>query len=273
MHNVRVLRNMMINSASHAFCNQPVARRADLLDSQHRLSPAWRIDAADHGSAGVLFYNNTILSETAAQRRVERALAQQPVPRRELGAGDLQRQHLHELHLVRLQRLPSEPGRGRRRSQWNVAAVQTCGGFQRMAPGAGAAASSKRASFATLADYSEATGQDQHSVLVDYDVFVNVPRLDAQDRKTVQKVYKAEDFDFRLKPGVRRRSTRRRAAERERWVCGTGAGSRRARGRAATAALRTARELRRAARPGWHNALRWQGQVGRLQLRICEIDD
>ncbi len=33
------------------------------------------------------------------------------------------------------------------------------------------------------------------------DIFVNVPKLDAQDRKTVQRVYKAEDFDFRLKPG------------------------------------------------------------------------
>ena len=31
---------------------------------------------------------------------------------------------------------------------------------------------------------------------------MNVPRLDAQDRSTVQKVYKAEDFDFRLKPGA-----------------------------------------------------------------------
>jgi len=38
-------------------------------------------------------------------------------------------------------------------------------------------------------------------VLVDYDVFVNVPRLDAQDTATVQKVYKAESFDFRLKAG------------------------------------------------------------------------
>jgi hypothetical protein len=38
-------------------------------------------------------------------------------------------------------------------------------------------------------------------VLVDYDVFMNVPRLDAQDVATVQKVYKAESFDFRLKPG------------------------------------------------------------------------
>ena len=39
-------------------------------------------------------------------------------------------------------------------------------------------------------------------MLVDYDIFVNVPRLDAQDLKTAQKVYKAEDFDFRLKPNA-----------------------------------------------------------------------
>ena len=55
--------------------------------------------------------------------------------------------------------------------------------------------------FKTLDEYRAASGQDQHSVLVDYDVFVNVPRLDAQDSRTVQKVYKAEDFDFRIKPG------------------------------------------------------------------------
>jgi hypothetical protein len=55
--------------------------------------------------------------------------------------------------------------------------------------------------FKTLADYSRATGQDQHSVEVDYDIFVNVKGLDAQDFKKVQTLYKAEDFDFRLKPG------------------------------------------------------------------------
>ena len=41
--------------------------------------------------------------------------------------------------------------------------------------------------FPTLADYSEATGQDRHSVLVDYDIFVNVPRLDAQDRRPCRR--------------------------------------------------------------------------------------
>jgi hypothetical protein len=54
--------------------------------------------------------------------------------------------------------------------------------------------------FGTLEEYTRATHQDQHSVAVDYDIFVNVPKLDAQDVKKVQKVYKAEDFDFRLKP-------------------------------------------------------------------------
>src|SRR6478672_1039409 len=56
--------------------------------------------------------------------------------------------------------------------------------------------------FATLAEYAHATHQDQHSVAVDYDIFVNVPRLDAKDLRSVQKLYKAEDFDARLKPGA-----------------------------------------------------------------------
>jgi hypothetical protein len=55
--------------------------------------------------------------------------------------------------------------------------------------------------FATLEQYAAATGQDKNSVLVDYDVFVNVPPLDAQDDKTVQKLYDAKDLDFRLNTG------------------------------------------------------------------------
>src|ERR1700751_3750140 len=69
----------------------------------------------------------------------------------------------------------------------------------RGAPGANRTVEVRR--FATLAEYSRATHQDQHSVMVDYDIFVNVPKLDAQDLKKVQFLYKAEDLDFRLKPG------------------------------------------------------------------------
>ena len=50
--------------------------------------------------------------------------------------------------------------------------------------------------FGGLLDYA-----NEHSVALDYDTFVNVPKLDAKDLGKVQRVYKAEDFDFRLKPG------------------------------------------------------------------------
>ena len=52
-----------------------------------------------------------------------------------------------------------------------------------------------------VAEYSKGTHQDEHSLLVDYDIFVKVQKLDARDLKKVQQVYKAEDSDFRLKPG------------------------------------------------------------------------
>src|ERR1700745_3093877 len=41
--------------------------------------------------------------------------------------------------------------------------------------------------FATLSEYSQATKKDLHSMTLDYDIFMNVPRLDAQDLKNVQK--------------------------------------------------------------------------------------
>ncbi|HEY7333539.1 MAG TPA: hypothetical protein VH639_01555 [Bryobacteraceae bacterium] len=51
--------------------------------------------------------------------------------------------------------------------------------------------------FKTLKEYAEATGQDRHSVLVDYDVFQKVtpPGPDPT------KLYKPSDFDFQLRPG------------------------------------------------------------------------
>jgi len=51
--------------------------------------------------------------------------------------------------------------------------------------------------FKALADYTAATGQDRHSVLVDYDVFINV-RPPGPDPRTL---YKPADFDFQLRPG------------------------------------------------------------------------
>ncbi len=52
--------------------------------------------------------------------------------------------------------------------------------------------------FRSLKEYSEATKQEQHSLLLDYDVFVNVRIPDKSDP---QHLYNPADFDFRLKPG------------------------------------------------------------------------
>jgi len=67
--------------------------------------------------------------------------------------------------------------------------------------GDGTPGSLQRRSFPTLEAYASATGQDRHSVLLDYDAFVNVPPLDAQDLDRVQRVYDARALDFRLRPG------------------------------------------------------------------------
>ncbi|HEX4277810.1 MAG TPA: hypothetical protein VHZ74_20790 [Bryobacteraceae bacterium] len=52
--------------------------------------------------------------------------------------------------------------------------------------------------FKSLKEYSDATKQEQHSVLVDYDVFANVR---VPDKSDPQRLYKPDDFDFRLQPG------------------------------------------------------------------------
>jgi hypothetical protein len=52
--------------------------------------------------------------------------------------------------------------------------------------------------FKTLAEYAAATGEDKHSLAVDFDSFVKVPLTDKSDP---QRLYNPEDLDFRLKPG------------------------------------------------------------------------
>ena len=51
--------------------------------------------------------------------------------------------------------------------------------------------------YESLAEYSQAAGQDKHSILVDYDIFMNVKKADYYN---LIRIYKAEDLDFRLLP-------------------------------------------------------------------------
>ena len=52
-----------------------------------------------------------------------------------------------------------------------------------------------------LEEYSEASGAGPEQCPGGYDVFVNVPALDARNVSTLQSVYDADDLDFRLRLG------------------------------------------------------------------------
>jgi hypothetical protein len=55
-------------------------------------------------------------------------------------------------------------------------------------------------SFKSLKAYSRATGQDRHSIMVDYDIFV---RATAPNLPDVQYLYRPADYDLRLRRGAK----------------------------------------------------------------------
>ncbi|HET9130276.1 MAG TPA: hypothetical protein VFO86_04970, partial [Terriglobia bacterium] len=195
MHNIRVLRNMMINSASHAMCNQPSNGGPVYWVGNIAYHLPGGSTRLTNGSAGVLFYNNTILSETTAQAASNvhwlnnLFLGENTTPAI-FAINTFTNYSSSDYNGFRL-----NPG-AEFSFQWNSPPATVKTDFT--GPGHQAALQTRR--FAKLSDYSQATHQDEHSIAVDYDIFMNVPKLDRNDLKNVQKVYKAEDFDFRLKP-------------------------------------------------------------------------
>src|SRR5471032_796123 len=66
MHNVRIMRNMMLNSASHPFCNQPDLSGPIYWIRNIAYNAPGGSTRLTSGSAGAVFLNNTILTETSA---------------------------------------------------------------------------------------------------------------------------------------------------------------------------------------------------------------
>ncbi len=196
MHNIRVLRNMFVNHASHAFCNQPTLGGPVYWIrniAYHLPAGSTRLT---NGAAGVLFYNNTILSETFA------AGTSNTHWRNNLILGENALPAI--FNVTTFTQYTSSDYNGFRPNsgvaasfRWSAPARGVLADYNRL----GHMAELDAREFATLDEFARATGQDRNSVLVDYDVFLNVPKLDAQDIATVQKVYDTRDLDFRLRPG------------------------------------------------------------------------
>jgi hypothetical protein len=189
------MRNMLINHASHAFCNQPALGGPVYWIRNIAYNLPGGSTRLTGGSAGVIFYNNTILSETAGT-------PQNTHWRNNLMLG--QNSNPTIFSVITNTNYTSSDYNGFRPNpdagvafRWNSPPLS----IAMDPPGPDRRPVFETREFSSLAEYSKSTGQDRHSVLVDYDVFANVRRLDAQDVASLQKLYKAEEFDFRLKPG------------------------------------------------------------------------
>ena len=201
LHNVRVLRNLFINHPSHAFCSQPVLGGPVywIRNIGYNLPGG---SSRFFGAAGVVFYNNTILSETTGTMsnthwRNNLILGQNAPP-------DFRRLRSNLFGITTFTNYTSSDYNGFGAApdtampfRWESPPLDVAADFR--APGHAPALELRE--FATLEEYSAATGQDRNSVEVGYDVFVNVPALDARDVSTLQAIYDADDLDFRLRPG------------------------------------------------------------------------
>ncbi len=184
--NIRVFRNRCFDSASGALSVQPVFG-GPVYFYQNLIynAPTGSLKFIE-GSSGILTYNNTIIGEGRAgpasnqQYRNNLIVAQ--------GAFD------PVLAVTTYTNYSSSDYNGFRPNpdtadsfEWNSPAFDVPAAFGK---------TTVQRRYKNLQEYSEATGQDQHSVLVDYDVFVHVPKPDATDP---QRVYTPDGFDFSLR--------------------------------------------------------------------------
>jgi hypothetical protein len=202
MHNVRIMRNMLINHPSHAFCNQPALGGPVYWIRNIGYNLPGGSTRLTGGSAGVVFYNNTILAETSGTPQNVHWRNNLILGQHASSFGDpagsaplfsmTTNTNYSSSDYNGFGPMPGVSGA----FQWNSPPLDVAADY----PAPGHTPILQTREFATLEAYSRATGQDQHSVLVDYSVFENVPILDARDDATIQKLYDADDLDFRLKP-------------------------------------------------------------------------
>ena len=195
MHNIRVMRNMLINSASHPMSTQPSTGGPIYFIRNvvyHAPGGSTRLTA---GSPGVFFYNNTILTETSGGASANVHW------RNNLMLGENSAPAIFAVNTNTNYSSSDYNGfrlnGGKEAFRWNSPPAN----IEMILADDSAKVKLEERTFATLEAYQQATKQDQHSVLVDYDIFMKVTKLDGKDLATVQRLYKAEDFDFRIKPG------------------------------------------------------------------------
>ena len=205
MHNVRVMRNMMLNSASHPMCNQPAIGGPVYWIRNIIYHAPGGSTRTSNGAPGMIYLNNTILSETSIRTTsnshwMNNLMLGENVQPAIFAVNTYTNYTSSDYNGFRV-----NPGVAES-FEWSSPPFGVAQDFRDLLAAADGVQTPPDKTlvtrrYATLAQYSTESHQDTHSVLLDYDVFQHVPMLDAKDMKTVQKLYDAKDLDFRLRPG------------------------------------------------------------------------
>jgi hypothetical protein len=189
-HNVRVFENRCLNSGAGSFSAQPIFGGPAYFyrNIVYNGSAGGPIKFVDTPS-GVLFYNNTFVGQGRLFGPASNVHF-----RNNLFVGDGWNDAL--FNFSTFTNYSSSDYNGFRPNP----GVKTS--FEWTSPAFGTPADYKtplvQRRFATLKDYAKATGQDTHSVLVDYTIFEKVT---PPDRTTPQRLYRPAELDLRLKRG------------------------------------------------------------------------
>jgi hypothetical protein len=186
MHNIRVLRNVCLNAAGNALSTQTLYGGPAYF-IRNIVYNAPNITKHHANPSGEIYYHNTFVAESAASQSSNYHF------RNNLFLG----WHPDKL-IFSVNTFTSYTSSDYNGFRPNPGAADS---FIWAGPAAGILVDytgpRETRKFATLADYSRATGQDRHSILIDYDVFVNVAQQDPNDPT---RIYRFEDLDFRLRP-------------------------------------------------------------------------
>jgi hypothetical protein len=204
MHNIRVMRNMMLNSASHPMCNQPAIGGPIYWIRNIIYHAPGGSTRTSNGAPGMIYLNNTILSETSIRTTSNSHWMNN------LMLGENYAPAIFAVNTYT--NYTSSDYNGFRVNpgaavsfEWSSPPFGVAQDFRDLLAAEDGVQTPPDKTlvtrrYATLAQYSAETHQDSHSVMLDYDIFQHVPMLNAKDLGSVQKLYDAKDLDFRLKP-------------------------------------------------------------------------
>ena len=188
MHNVRVLRNRCFNQGHRSLSTQPIlGGPVYFIRNVVYHAPEGGSTKFTANSAGLLVYHNTFASEVAAMGP---AANQHYRNNLILGQGAAEKIFAVETTT----NYSSSDYNGFRRNPeaatsfgWRSPDFSTLVSYDELVS----------REYADLEEYSEATGNDTHSILIDYDDFIDVPPLDLSNP---WNLYDPADVDFRLRP-------------------------------------------------------------------------